>query len=349
MLKASYKKYILNFKVPAGTSRGVYNQKETFFIILEDEYKSNIGIGECGILRGLSHDDIPDYEQKLSYITQNINEYIDNFHIELANLPSIRFGIETAFRSLNSNDSFQLFPTDFSSGDAGIPINSLVWMGDTKYMETQIKEKLEVGYQCIKMKIGAIDFEEELRLLRLIRSKFSKKDLQIRVDANGAFNKDNVYKRLSALEPLGIHSIEQPIMPKQYELMREIINKSPISIALDEELIGVNNIEDKKELVSFLNPHYLVLKPSLVGGYIASEEWIDITKNNKIGYWITSALESNVGLNAIAQWTYTLDSDMTQGLGTGSLYTNNIESPLSEKNGYLYYDKDRNWNTQALK
>ncbi|WP_225037180.1 o-succinylbenzoate synthase [Winogradskyella sp. SM1960] len=341
-MKASYHKYILNFKRPSGTSRGVMTTKETWFIVLENDGKT--GVGECGILRGLSIDDRPDFEDKLKWTCHNIHFGLENLLTELIEFPSIQFGLETAFKSLESKNQFELFPSDFTKGTQGIPINGLVWMGDDDFMRTQIKEKIETGFDCIKLKIGAIDFQTELDILKSIRNEFSVSDIELRVDANGAFSPKDALEKLHQLSEYQLHSIEQPIKPKQFDAMAKLCEDTPLPIALDEELIGVFLEENKQELLQTIKPQYIILKPSLVGGFTGSQQWINIAESLNINWWITSALESNIGLNAISQWTYTLKNTMPQGLGTGSLFTNNFSSPLRVNNGTLYYDLKENWN-----
>ena len=340
-MKATYHKYILNFKRPSGTSRGIMSIKETWFIILNKEGRR--GIGECGILRGLSVDDRPDYEAKLDWVCKNISLGLESLMSELTEFPSIQFGLETAFKSLMSENEFCLFPSDFTDGRDVIPINGLVWMGDEDFMKTQIKDKIEAGFDCIKLKIGAIDFQTELDILKSIRKEFSVSDIELRVDANGAFSPDNALEKLKRLSEYHLHSIEQPVKPRQFDHMARLCKVSPIPIALDEELIGVFTEKEKKHVLQSINPQYIILKPSLVGGFTGSQQWIAIAESLDIKWWITSALESNIGLNAIAQWTYTLKSKMPQGLGTGSLFTNNFSSPLIVKNGTLQYDLKQNW------
>lgn len=343
-MKATVKKYILNFKQASGTSRGVMTEKETWFLILEENGKK--GIGECGLFRGLSFDDNLDYSDKLNEVCGWIEDgkQVDEIWEMLRNWPSIQFGVEQAFLSFNSSDSFVLFPSLFTESQAEIPINGLVWMGSKAFMKSQIDDKLVNGFNCIKLKIGAINFEEELELIRYIRSKYPKEIIEIRVDANGGFSSSEALLKLNKLSDLEIHSIEQPIKQKQYDSMADLCKKSPLPIALDEELIGVVNYDDKENLLDKIMPKYIIIKPSLVGGFKGSEEWIRLAEERNIGWWITSALESNIGLNAIAQWTFSLNSKMPQGLGTGSLFTNNFESPLDVKNGHLKYNKFSLWN-----
>jgi o-succinylbenzoate synthase len=338
---ARFQKHILELKRPSGTSRGVLKTKETWFIVLEQDGRR--GIGECGILRTLSIDDVPEYEEKLKWTCEHIHLGLTKLLQELFAFPSVQFGLEQAFLSLQQANSFELFPSQFTEGSDAIPINGLVWMGDEQFMKTQIKEKIEQGFSCIKMKIGAIDFDTELNLLKSIRNEYSKSDIELRVDANGAFSPNNALEKLRTLSELNLHSIEQPIKAGQLNEMAELCDKTPLPIALDEELIGVFSVTDKEKIIQTIQPQYIILKPSLVGGFKGSEEWMSIANGNNIDYWITSALESNVGLNAISQWTYTLNSKLPQGLGTGSLYTNNIDSPLEVKNGTLHYNQNSNW------
>ncbi len=340
-MKAFYKKYILNFKQASGTSRGVLHTKETYFLILSKENKK--GIGECGLFKGLSADDVPQYEKKLQYVCNNIHLGKDILLNELKEFPSIQFGIEQAFLSLESDDMFELFKTDFTQKNKPIAINGLIWMGTAIFMKKQISEKLKMGFTTIKMKIGAIDFKTELELLKSIRKEFSPEEITLRVDANGAFKPNEALEKLKYLSDFSIHSIEQPIKAGQWQEMAELCSKTPLDIALDEELIGVFDAKQKKKLLQTIQPQYIILKPSLIGGIKGSNTWISLADALKIDNWITSALESNIGLNAIAQYTYTLQNPLPQGLGTGSLFTNNIESPLYVKQGNLYYDKTKKW------
>jgi L-alanine-DL-glutamate epimerase-like enolase superfamily enzyme len=245
--------------------------------------------------------------------------------------------------SLDSNTAYNLFPSDFTKGKQHIPINGLVWMGDKAFMKKQLEEKLASGYSCIKLKIGAIDFETELELLQFIRNNYSSQEIEIRVDANGAFHSTAALEKLKRLAEFELHSIEQPIKQGQLHEMASLCETSPIPIALDEELIGVVSEAEKSKLISTIKPQYIILKPSLIGGFKSATDWINIAKLNNVGWWITSALESNIGLNAIAQWTATLNNNMPQGLGTGALYTNNFNSPLVAENGILRFDTNANW------
>ena len=340
-MKANYYKHILNFKVPSGTSRGILKTKETWYITITKDDKK--GIGECGILRGLSADDRPDYETQLKYTCQKIEKGLDVLYKENEEFPSIQIGLEMAFKSLEANDPFILFPSNFTNGNDAIPINGLIWMGDKAFMNRQIKQKIADGFDCIKMKIGAIDFQTELDILKGIRQNFSESDIEIRVDANGAFSTDSALEKLKRLSDFQLHSIEQPIQPKQWEDMAKLCENTPLPIALDEELIGVFNDETKQILLNTINPQYIILKPSFIGGFKGSDTWISLAEKQNIGWWITSALESNVRLNGIAQYTYLKQNPMPQGLGTGSLFTNNITAPLQVKNGTLQYNTNLNW------
>ncbi len=340
-MKASYKKYVLNFKIPAGTSRGILKTKDTYF--LKVELNGKVGIGECSVFRGLSFDDKPDYEQKLQWLCENIYLGEEKILESLILYPSIQFGVEMAFLDLKARIPMHLFPSKFTKGIDPININGLIWMGDSTFMMEQIADKLDQNFTCIKMKIGAIDFDSEISLLRNIRKQFSGKQVELRVDANGAFTKDDALEKLKILSDFDIHSIEQPIKQGQVEEMAKLCEETPLDIALDEELIGVIDTQEKIDLLKSIKPQYIILKPSLVGGIKGSIEWIKIAEQNKSSWWITSALESNIGLNAIAQWTYTLQSSLPQGLGTGSLFTNNIGSPLEVANGELHYNTDIDW------
>lgn len=342
-MKATYHKYMLEFKRPSGTSRGVMTQKETWFIVLEENGKK--GIGECGILRGLSADDRDDYEEKLNWACKNIHLGETELWDSLLEFPSIQFGIEMAFLSLKSENPYVLFPSDFTRNSKSININGLVWMGEASYMKQQIEEKLANGFDCIKLKIGAIDFEKELELLHFIRSHFSAEQIEIRVDANGAFALNEALDKISQLSQFQLHSIEQPIKKGNTQAMADLCKTTPFPIALDEELIGVFSFVEKEKLLQEIKPQYIILKPSFVGGFRGTKEWIDLAEKHNIGWWITSALESNIGLNAISQWTFIQNSKMPQGLGTGALYTNNIDCPLEVSQGQLWYNTAKKWNS----
>ncbi|MGG5505954.1 MULTISPECIES: enolase C-terminal domain-like protein [unclassified Myroides] len=340
-MKATYSKYILRFKRPSATSRGVMTEKETWLLKIEENGK--IGIGECGILRSLSFDDRPDYEAQLKWVVEHIHLGKEALWEALRDWPSIQFGVEQAFLSFNGTTPFVLFPSAFVEGKAAIPINGLIWMGEEAFMKEQIDEKIAQGFTCVKLKIGAIDFEAEWNLLEYIRKHFSAQQIELRVDANGGFSVEDAPAKLKRLAELSLHSIEQPIKQQQIPQMAALCRSTALPIALDEELIGVTNYVDKVALLETIRPQYIILKPSLVGGFKGSLEWIEIAERLNIAWWITSALESNIGLNAIAQWTFTLRNPMPQGLGTGGLYTNNFDSPLEVKEGKLWYDKIKGW------
>lgn len=332
-MKAEYFRYLLKFKRPSGTSRGVLYEKETFILEISNEGKK--GVGECAIFRGLSFDDRPDYEEKLKWLCENIDQDFEFLKKELKEFPSIWFGYEQALLNLKHGGKLY-FPSDFTEGKSSMMINGLIWMGDVGYMEEQIQEKLAQGFHCIKLKIG-VDWNSEHEILQKLRQKFSKEKLELRVDANGGFSKDEAKIVLQQLADLNIHSIEQPIKAGNWNDMAELCAQTPTPIALDEELIGVINFTEKKKLLETIQPQYIILKPSLVGGIAGSDEWIALAEQNNIGWWITSALESNLGLNAIAQYTFTKNNPMPQGLGTGSLFTNNFESDLELKGDRLFF------------
>lgn len=333
-MKATYSKYILNFKRPGGTSRGVLNTKETFFLKITKNGQT--GTGECGIFRGLSYDDVPEYEEKLRWLCENINADHGNLKEELKHFPSIWFGYEQAILNLKHGSDLY-FPSDFTKGKSSIKINGLIWMGDSGFMEKQIREKLNLGFDCLKLKIGT-DWNSEKQILKKLRETFPSTQLELRVDANGGFSFEEAKTVLEELYELEIHSIEQPINAGNWEQMQKLCSDTPTSIALDEELIGVVTLRKKQELLEKIKPQYIILKPSLIGGFSGSEEWISLVENLGIGWWITSALESNIGLNAIAQYTFSKNPKIPQGLGTGGLFTNNFETGL-QLNGDLLSTK----------
>ena len=340
-MHASFEKFKLNFKQASGTSRGILKTKETYFLIIDDADRK--GIGECGLFRGLSIDDRPDFENKLLWVCKNIQLNKEDLFNELSEFPSIQFGIEQAFLDLESNKPFELFPSNFTKGKESIAINGLIWMGSADFMRQQIIEKLNSGFTTIKIKIGAIDFKAELELLKEIRKEFSSNEIELRVDANGAFNPNGALEKLKQLSKYDLHSIEQPIKAGQWHEMADLCSKTPLPIALDEELIGIFSDSRKEELIKVIHPQYIILKPSLIGGFRGCNSWINLANEHNIGWWITSALESNIGLNAIAQFTHLKKSTIPQGLGTGGLFTNNIESPLYVDKGHLNYNPELNW------
>ena len=339
MLKLQILPRILHFKQPAGTSRGIYTTRKVWYVVMTDTDSGRSGIGECAPLPDLSCDAVPEYEERLAEACRDY-ETAGSCNIEwLDNYPSILFGLETAERHLKKG-SLQLEDTPFSRGEAGIPINGLVWMGKAEEMLDRIEEKLQAGFRCIKVKIGAIDFRSEIALLEHIRQRFSPETIELRVDANGGFTPKDAPEKLQILSSYSIHSIEQPIKAGQWQEMAALCNTSPLPIALDEELIGINTGKEKMELLDTIKPAYIILKPSLHGGIRGSEEWIGLAEERGIGWWITSALESNVGLNAIAQWCASLGTELPQGLGTGMLFTDNINYPLSITGDCLWYNPE---------
>ncbi len=344
-MNASYCRYILRFINPATTSRNTMLEKETFFIKIWDRNPDIYGIGECAIFRGLSAEDTPYYEDKIRELCQNIN---NGNSTDLKDLSSIKFGLETALNDYNNGGQRTIFRNKWRDGMSEIPINGLIWMGNKDEMYSRIKEKLSLGFRCLKLKIGGIDFNNELDLIKYIRSKFSSDKLELRLDANGAFSEIDAENKLKLLSTYDIHSIEQPIKPKNWKFMSYLCNISPIDIALDEELIGINNTEEKRKMLQAVKPHYIILKPSLCGGFSGADEWINIAKNSGIKWWATSALESNVGLNAIAQWVATYNNELPQGLGTGALYHNNISSPIIQERDILRYDRMGHWDFSSI-
>ena len=340
-MKAYWCKYTLDFRFTAITSRERMDRKPTYFIKLCNSADEEVfGIGEAGLFRGLSSDDRPDYEMKLSEVCRDIDRYTENPSL-LADWPSIRFAVEMASLDLANGGRRIIFPSEWTDGEGSITINGLVWMGDRELMRRRIAEKLNEGFSCVKIKIGGIDFEQELSLLEFIRHEAP--DIELRLDANGAFSPAEAIGKLQRLANFNIHSIEQPIKAGQWNEMKRICQESPIPIALDEELIGINRRIDKDNLLDTIRPAYIILKPTLTGGIAASEEWIRLASERDCGWWVTSALESNIGLNAIAQWVATLNPQLPQGLGTGQLYHNNIPSPLTIRGEHLAYAMDRQW------
>ena len=335
----SIQEKLLHFKQPAGTSRGVYTTRKIWLLTVE--HGGRTAIGECAPLPQLSCDDIPDYEAVLRRFCDIIEATGSIPYDEMRNYPSMLFGVETALAQLSRTDGL-LYDTPFSHGEEGIPINGLVWMGTHDEMLSRLKEKLALGFRCVKLKIGAIDFAKELDLIQHIRKHFNREEVELRVDANGGFTPDVALERLQELARYDIHSIEQPIMTHQWSEMAQLCQLSPLPIALDEELIGVNSTDEKIRLLDTIKPQYIILKPSLHGGVAGTREWIALANERGIGSWITSALESNIGLNAIAQLAadiYGPQITMPQGLGTGMLFTDNIPMPLEIRNDCLWITK----------
>ena len=334
-MKYRVEERVLHFKQPAGTSRGVYTTRKSWFVELTDGERT--GIGECAPLPDLSCDVSPKYGEILDKVCADFCQTGEIDFEALRAYPSMLFGLETALLNLQRGD--RLFDTAFSRGEVGIPINGLVWMGNYEEMLQRMEQKLEQGFRCVKLKIGAIDFEQELDLVKRIRERFSFHEVALRLDANGAFPFEEALYKLELLSQYAIHSIEQPIKAGQWAYMSELCRESPLPIALDEELIGVNNPEMKAHMLNIIKPAYIILKPSLHGGMYGCREWIETAKEQGIGSWITSALESNIGLNAIAQFASDVYGDnisMPQGLGTGQLFTDNIPMPLEIRGDRLW-------------
>lgn len=353
MLKLEYKPYRLDFKFDAGTSRGVMRHRDVWFIKVYDDRKKEIfGIGEIAPLDRLSLEDVSTVAEAIEQTQLHIADCTTPQSISAAldtakqvcpgGFRSIRFGLETALLDLVNGGKRIIFKNDFTDGKGDIKINGLIWMGDPASMKDQIKEKVMEGFDCIKIKIGAIDFEEEKSILQFLRTL--SEEITLRVDANGAFQNNESLRKLIELSEFNIHSIEQPIIPNQLEAMQLLCKNGAIKIALDEELIAIQSSEEKVELLDLLKPHFLVLKPSLLGGIEETREWIDLAEARGIGWWITSALESNIGLNAISQFTYEFNNSLHQGLGTGKLFYNNIDGPLTIKKGILHHDSTKPWN-----
>lgn len=357
MLKLEYKPYTLDFTFDAGTSRGVMKKRDVWFLkVCDDRNPDLCGYGEVAPLHRLSMEDVylvPDVleqvQDKISAITTPLTEKAAlNIAKALSPVPfaSVRFGLEVALLDLVNGGKKLIFDNAFYQQSEPIRINGLIWMGDIATMKQRAQEKLDQGFKCIKMKIGALDFQQELEVLKLLREVSG--ELELRVDANGAFANHESLKRLLELAEFDLHSIEQPIIPRQPEAMQLLCKKGAVKIALDEELIGIESIDEKRELLEFLKPQYIVLKPSLVGGFASTREWIATAETLEIGWWITSALESNIGLNAIAQFTAGFDNHEYHGLGTGQLYHNNIDSPLKVENGLISWEGNKSWGEMPL-
>ncbi len=338
--------HTLRFIKPAGTSRGMLTTKPSWFITIRDTLSGNTGIGECGLLPGLSADHREGYEAKVHEVCGAIG---NNSPLpDLTEWPSIRFGVEMALLDLKNPQAGVLMPSSFTNGEAGVEINGLVWMNIPAEMARQIDEKLAEGYTCIKLKIGAVNWHDELRLIDGIRKRFSPEQVTIRVDANGAFTPAEAPGKLKQLSQFNIHSIEQPISAGQWGHMAELSANSPVPVALDEELIGFFHPDECERLMEKIRPQYVVLKPSLVGGFAMSDVWINLAEKYGVGWWLTSALESNIGLSAIAQYCASKPINMPQGLGTGMLFYNNFDSPLKISNGRLFYRPEFPWSYDQL-
>lgn len=344
MITASYIRHELVFKKQARTSRGAMQNHVAYYVVLKEGNRT--AYGEAAPLKGLSLDDRPDFEDKLNECITYINDGLPVDALSLTGFPSLQFAFETAALSLQYHEAFTVFENGFMQGNP-IKINGLVWMNTKEEMLEQAFTKAAEGFDCIKFKVGALDFDEECRMLEAFRKRYSAFKVELRLDANGAFATDEATQKLKELSRFEIHSIEQPIGAKQQDYMHELCLKTPIPVALDEQLIGVDVTKDADALLKFIKPQYIIIKPTLLGGLAAADQWIKLARKHAIGWWATSALESNIGLNAIAQWCATYETNLPQGLGTGSLYSNNISSPLNVQNGYLYYDKKDAWSFPA--
>jgi L-alanine-DL-glutamate epimerase-like enolase superfamily enzyme len=333
-MKFSWERRDLVFLKAAKTSRNVMTERAVWYVRIEDD-NGCVGVGECAPLAGLSVDDVGRIESQLDAIAANPVPFFEQPHEMLSDYPSIRFGLEVARLALDASGGDVIFASKFTEGEDFIPINGLIWMGDQQTMATQVDQKLADGWGCIKLKIGALDFESELALIRHIR-EHGGSGVEIRVDANGAFGAESVFERLERLAEFGVHSIEQPVAPGNYKLLKEVCDKSPVPVALDEELIAVDAYEHALELLELVRPAWFVLKPGLLGGFSVCDRIISLVEEHDIGWWVTSALESNVGLSAIAQWLYQRGYTGWQGLGTGQLFVNNVESRLRLEPGQLW-------------
>ena len=356
---ASFQKHILDFTFAAGTSRGILKQKNAWIIKVSDETNPEVfGLGEAAPLVKLSIDDIPEYDYKLTQICDQIRRKARPHNTEElyalldevipSDLPSVYFGFEVAFLDLINDGKRIIYRNAFSRGEQGIHINGLIWMGYLEDMLLEVTEKINEGFDCIKVKIGSRDFEKECDLFQYIRNKYYKMDIILRVDANGAFLPEEALEKLEQLAKYNIHSIEQPIEAGQTAAMYELCRQSPVPIALDEELIGMHTSESKRRLLESIKPQYIILKPTLVGGLRSCQEWIAIAEELEIGWWMTSALESNIGLNAISQFTADFDTNIQHGLGTGKLYHNNFPSPLTIEHDKIYYRPPFTWDLNLL-
>ncbi len=349
MTHAIWKEHRLTPRFALGTSKGTIEERTVWYLIAWNSDRPEVrGIGEAALFPGHSKEFPADVRTKLLELCVDTTNWRQRLNGDLVDVPSVRFAVEQCLRDLEVSGTKQLFPSAFTLGKQGIPINGLVWMGDRDAMHQRIKQQIDQGFTTIKMKIGAIGIDEELALLKTVRSEFSANDITLRVDANGAFNSRNAMDVLGRLAELEVESIEQPVPAGLYEVMAELCERSPVPIALDEDLIGLNTHDAKLDLLTNVRPRYIVIKPSLVGGWGAAQEWIDLANAHGIKWWITSALESSIGLNAIAQWTATLGISTAQGLGTGSVYENNIPSPLIAEKGMLRYRPEEEWDLSVM-
>lgn len=350
MLRARWIERTLEPRFELGTSKGTITARTVWYLIAWHRDRPEVmGIGEAALFPGHSKEFPADVRTKLLELCMETGDWTKRLHGDLVDVPSVRFAVEQCLKDLEAGGTKTLFPSEFTLGRQAIPINGLVWMGDKATMKQRIREQLDGGFTTVKMKIGAIGIDDELELLKAVRAEYGPDDITLRVDANGAFTALQVPDVLKRLADLQVHSIEQPVPPGQYEVMAELCADTPIPIALDEDLIGHNTHDAKVDLLDNVRPQYIVIKPSLVGGWAATQEWIDLAKARGIGWWITSALESSIGLNAIAQYTATLSPTLAQGLGTGKVYANNIPSPLLAERGLLRYRPEVEWDLSSLR
>jgi O-succinylbenzoate synthase len=347
MIRASYIAHPLVFVRPAGTSRGVLTQKPCLYIRLSSSGGER-GLGEVSFIPGLSVEDPDELEISVDHVCKLISNGEMDPAQSLPALPGVQFALESAVRDMQTGGRQLLYPSEFTEGSKGIRTNGLIWMGAKPFMISQIREKVKLGFRVLKLKVGALDFEEELDLVRWIRTEFASADLELRLDANGAWNLDEARKKMDRLSHYTIHSIEQPLAPGRPDALARLCYDSAIPVALDEELIGKTDPREQDQLLSLVRPAYVILKPGLLGGFSAAARWVALAEKYGAGWWITSALESSVGLNAIAQWTFQLGVDRHQGLGTGALYTNNIASPLEMSGEKLWYRPEKGWDLNAL-
>ena len=343
-------KHTLIFKGPAGTSHGTLTEKPVYYLFLRDTTSQTSGIGECSTLSYLSPEHRPGYEAELHQLAATISEgrSLAEGYQAFSGYPSVQFGLEQAYRDWLLGGKRLLFDTPFSRGEAAIPINGLIWMNQAPVMRQAMDEKIAAGFNCLKLKIGALDWDQELGLIRNVRQQYRADELEIRVDANGAFGKEEAFRKLDQLARYQVHSIEHPLPKGETDATARLCREAPLPVALDEELIGYTGSADKAALLDHIQPAYIILKPSLVGGFQHADEWIRLANERNIGWWATSALESNIGLNAIAQWTATYPVTRHQGLGTGGLYTNNIPAPLYIEQAQLRYRPGEQWDLSAL-
>ncbi|HMQ75499.1 MAG TPA: o-succinylbenzoate synthase [Flavobacteriales bacterium] len=350
MLRARWIERTLEPRFELGTSKGTISARTVWYLIAWHRDRPEVmGIGEAALFHGHSKEFPADVRTKLLELCMETGDWTKRLNDDLVDVPSVRFAVEQCLKDLEAGGTKTLFPSAFTLGRQAIPINGLVWMGDKATMKQRIREQLDGGFTTVKMKIGAIGIDDELELLKAVRAEYGPDDIILRVDANGAFTALQAPDVLKRLADLQVHSIEQPVPPGQYEVMAELCADTPIPIALDEDLIGHNTPDAKVDLLDTVRPQFIVIKPSLVGGWAATQEWIDRAKARGIGWWITSALESSVGLNAIAQYTATLNPSLAQGLGTGQVYANNIPSPLLAERGLLRYRPEVEWDLSSLR